>query len=179
MAHRAQRQFCEEVRRRFPDAFRNAHVLEVGSLDINGSIRNAFVDCRHVGLDCRPGPGVDVVGLAHDYPGRDGEFDVVCALETFEHDPYAPQTVANMLRLLRPGGLFLMTCAGEGRPEHGTPRTGAEYGPLPAFYRNVGLPEFIGWMTSTGCELEELHVRRNRRPADLYAWAVKSPARAN
>lgn len=175
MAHCAQRRFCEEVRRRFPAYFRDTQVLEVGSLIVNGSIRDAFVDCRYVGLDCRAGPGVDEVGLAHEYAGRDGEFDVVCALETYEHDPYAARSIANMLRVLRPGGLFFMTCAGEGRPEHGTRPTGGEYGPLPCFYRNVSLHEFVNWMQGSGCALEELYVRRNRRPADLYAWAVKSP----
>lgn len=174
MAHRAQRRFCDEVRSRFPAFFQNTHVLEVGSLIVNGSIRDAFANCRYVGLDCRPGPGVDAVGLAHEFIGSDDEFDVVCALETFEHDPFAPRSIANMLRLLRPGGLFFMTCAGEGRAEHGTRRTGAEFGPHPEFYRNVSPRQFVGWMLSAGCELDELLVRRNRSPADLYAWAVKS-----
>jgi SAM-dependent methyltransferase len=174
MAHREQRRFCEEVRERFPPRFRGSDVLEVGSLIVNGTIRDLFADCRYVGLDCRPGPGVDVLSLAHEYMAADGTFDVVCALETFEHDPHAVATIANMLRLLRPGGLFFMTCAGEGRAEHGTSRTGSAYGPETDFYRNVSLSEFSKWMVAAQCPLEELHVRRCRRPCDLYAWAIKS-----
>lgn len=174
MAHREQRRFCEEVRARFPERFRGTAVLEVGALNVNGTVRDLFADGRYVGLDCRPGPGVDVVALAHEYAAPDGAFDVVCALETFEHDPHAPATIRNMLRVLRPGGLFFMTCAGEGRPEHGTSRTGPVFGPAADFYRNVSLGEFCDWLDAAGCRLDELHVRRCRRPCDLYAWAVKA-----
>jgi SAM-dependent methyltransferase len=174
MAHREQRRFCEEVRARFPERFRGSAVLEVGSLNVNGTIRDLFAGCRYVGLDCSPGAGVDVVAVAHEYMAADGVFDVVCAVETFEHDPHAAATVGNMLRMLRPGGLFFMTCAGEGRAEHGTARTGPVYGPEADFYRNVRLSEFCAWLAAAGYSLDELHVRRCRRPCDLYAWAIKS-----
>lgn len=174
MAHRAQREFCQEVKRRFPDRFLRARVLEVGALNVNGTIRDLFEDCRYVGLDCRDGPGVDVVCLAHEYREPDAAFDVVCALETFEHDPHAPQTISNLLRMLRPGGLFLMTCAGVGRPEHGTARTGGGMGPHPDFYRNVSPGEFCRWLLDTDVALDELHIRRRAHPCDLYAWAIKS-----
>ena len=78
-----------------------------------------------------------------------------------------------MLQLLRPGGLFFMTCAGEGRQEHGTTRTGSRYGPEPEFYRNVSLRQFSDWLRNTGAPLSEIHLRRNHAASDLYCWAVK------
>lgn len=173
MAHDAQREFCRQVKARFPEFFRGTRVLEVGSLDVNGSVRGEFEGCEYVGLDCRSGPGVDVVSLAHEYGAAPGSFDVVCALETFEHDPHAPRTLAHMLRLLRSGGLLFMTCASEGRSEHGTRRTGELYGPQDDFYRNVGLWQFQGWLAESGCELLELYLRRNLAACDLYAYAIK------
>lgn len=174
MAHDAQREFCREVQRRFGQYFGAARVLEVGSLDVNGSVRELFQECTYVGIDCRPGPGVDVVCLGHEYAGQPGSFDVACALETFEHDPHAPRTLAHMLGLLRSGGLFVMTCAAEGRGEHGTRRTGDVYGPDAEFYRNVSLRQFQGWLAESGCELDELYLRHNRAAQDLYCYALKS-----
>lgn len=55
MAHPAQWHYCESVRQRFPDQFRNARVLDVGSLDINGSNRPFFTNCIYTGLDIGPG----------------------------------------------------------------------------------------------------------------------------
>ena len=41
------------------------------------------------------------------------------------------QTVQNVVRMLKPGGLFIFTCASTGRPEHGTRRSdGSDAAPL-------------------------------------------------
>lgn len=37
MAHPAQRQFFERIKKEFPDYFVNSKVIDFGSLDINGS----------------------------------------------------------------------------------------------------------------------------------------------
>ena len=42
-------------------------------------------------------------------------FDVVISCECFEHNPYWRETFLNMTRVLRPGGLFVLTCATTGR----------------------------------------------------------------
>jgi SAM-dependent methyltransferase len=130
MAHIQQQNFVATIRAAFPDFFRNSRVLEIGSLDINGSVRAHFAGCDYIGLDVGPGPGVDVVcqGQAYDAPA--GSFDVVISCETMEHNPFWKETFANMLRLCRPGGLVLMTCASIGRPEHGTRRTTPKDAPL-------------------------------------------------
>ena len=43
--------------------FRSGRTLEVGSLDINGSIRGLFEGGVYIGLDVALGPGVDVLQL--------------------------------------------------------------------------------------------------------------------
>lgn len=172
MAHPAQQEFCHDVKLRFPDFFHKTRVLEVGSRDINGSVREAFSDSDYTGIDAEPGNGVDQVCLGHEFEAPAQSFDVVCSLETFEHDPHAPQTVANMLKLLRPGGLFFMTCAGEGRKEHGTRRTGTLYGPDANFYQNVSLAMFLDWIKAF--TFEELYLKHNKQVSDLYCFAIKA-----
>ena len=54
-------EFFEGTKILHPELFTGTRVLEVGSLDINGSVRPIFTDCEYVGLDLGPGPGVDVI----------------------------------------------------------------------------------------------------------------------
>ena len=123
------------------------------------------------------GVDVDVVCLGHEYNEADSSFDVVCSVECFEHDPYAKETIHNMLRILKPGGLFYMSCAGVGRPEHGTEKTGESYGPHSSFYRNVSLNEMVSWMTSSSSDLSVLHVERSSAPEDLYCFGIKNESK--
>ena len=130
MAHIQQQNFVAAIKAAFPSYFRGSRVLEIGSLDINGSVRTHFAECDYTGLDVGAGLGVDVVCQGQDYDAPDGSFDVVISCETMEHNPFWRETFANMLRLCRPGGLVLMTCATPGRPEHGTRRTTPKDAPL-------------------------------------------------
>lgn len=122
MAHESQMNFIESVRQRFPSYFTNARVLEVGSYNVNGTVRVFFKDCDYTGIDVTPGDCVDTVCAGQDYHS-DKPFDTVITCEMMEHNPYWKETLINMLGLLSPGGLFIMTCATTGRGEHGTRRT--------------------------------------------------------
>lgn len=130
MAHKQQQIFIQIIKTSFPQYFAGTRVLEIGSLDINGSARGHFDAKEYIGLDVGPGPGVDVVCQGQEYSEPDGSFDVVLSCETMEHNPFWRETFENMLRLCRPGGLVLMTCASTGRPEHGTKRTTPQDAPL-------------------------------------------------
>lgn len=124
MAHPAQFNFCSHVKNMFPDFFKASKVLEAGSLNINGTIRTLFDLCDYTGIDIGPGPCVDFVAKAHEYDGPSDYFDVVCSCEMFEHDMYLNLSLPNLVRMLKPGGLFFFTCATTGRREHGTRRSG-------------------------------------------------------
>jgi SAM-dependent methyltransferase len=142
MAHPAQLEFVGLLSEALKPYFRRSRVLEVGSLDVNGSIRGLFTDCDYSGLDVAPGKGVDVVCEGHKYDAADGSFDTVISCEAMEHNPYWEGTFRNMVRLCRPGGVVIMTCATIGRPEHGTARGDADSSPLTVglgwnYYRNL------------------------------------------
>jgi SAM-dependent methyltransferase len=147
MAHYTQHQFVRWTKEFFPAFFEGKKVLEIGSLDINGSVREFYDNCEYTGLDVGPGPGVDIVCGGQDYDAPDASFDVVTSFEAMEHNPYWKETFANMIRLVRPGGMVIMTCATAGRPEHGTSRSKPSDSPLTAsigwdYYRNLSSKDF-------------------------------------
>lgn len=100
-------------------------VLEVGSLDVNGSPRDRFSDATsYVGIDTSAGPGVDLVMDAGDAPQIFGTdwFDVVVCCEVLEH-VRSPLDVADAMRsVLRHGGWMIVTSPLNGFPEHRHPR---------------------------------------------------------
>ena len=108
-------------------------VLEVGSYadcppgaSGDGTVRPLFDGCaEYVGVDIRPGPNVDrVVGGLGPYPWPDRTFDVVVSTEMLEHDLSPWWSMWEMRRVLKRGGLLILTCRGfDDRgcyPVHGT-----------------------------------------------------------
>src|SRR4249919_3876522 len=101
-------------------------VLEVGSLDVNGTVR-PFVQARgpasYVGVDVIAGPAVDVVCDATDLVERFGPdaFDVVISTEMLEHAADWQAAVANMVTALRPGGVLVVTTRSPGFAYHHPP----------------------------------------------------------
>jgi SAM-dependent methyltransferase len=88
-------------------------VLEIGSYQIPGQepiadLRGLFPGQRYLGLDCRPGRGVDVIADAEDLPYPDGSFGTVIALSTFEHVPRFWKAFEEAHRVLRPDGALLV-----------------------------------------------------------------------
>lgn len=161
VAHPEQAEFFDRVRASYPAAFEQAGVLEVGSLDINGSVRNLFRDCSYVGVDLALGPGVDLAcqGQLVEFPS--GHFDTVISAECMEHNPFWRETIANMLRMTRAGGLVLISCATTGRLEHGTKRTNPDASPFTSaqnwdYYRNLTAADLEaalnlrGWLADWG-----------------------------
>lgn len=152
MAHPSQWLYCDAVRQAFPNYFHSSKVLDVGSLDINGCNKPHFTNCIYTGLDIGPGPNVDVISKGHEYQADDETYDTIISTECFEHDKYVEQTLQNIVRMLRPEGLFVFTCATTGRPEHGTRRTDTYSSPLTTtvtqeedwgdYYRNLTEEDF-------------------------------------
>jgi SAM-dependent methyltransferase len=140
-------EFVQIVKNHLPRYFSGTQVIEMGSLDINGSVRNLFEPARYVGVDLGPGPGVDVCVPAQLVGEPSGSFDCAISASSFEHNPFWLETFVNMLRLVRDGGLVLFTCASIGYREHGTRRSAPESSPLTVglgwdYYRNLTERDF-------------------------------------
>jgi SAM-dependent methyltransferase len=116
----------------FRDSFLNKRVLDVGSGDINGNNRFLFENCEYNGNDVIPANNVTVVSKTKDLDFGSASFDTIISTECFEHDPEYEQSFLKIYDMLKPGGLFVFTCASTGRAEHGTRRTspGCSYGTL-------------------------------------------------
>ncbi len=183
MSHPRQRNFVKRAAEHLPGFFHNASVLEVGSLNINGSVREFFRGCRYTGIDIGAGRDVDVVCAGQRYDAPDGSCDHVISCEAMEHNPFFKGTFLNMLRICRSGGLVTLTCATTGRHEHGTTRTTPGESPLTVgegwnYYRNLARRDF-----RRICDLErEFACHRiwiNWLSFDLYFLGLKrSPALA-
>lgn len=184
MAHPEQQQFVENLKTDRPEFFKNKKVLEVGSLDINGSIRSLFEKCDYLGIDVGEGKGVDVVCQGQDLDHPDGTYDVASSTECFEHNPYWAETFANMTRMTKPGGLVFFTCATHGRHTHGTRKSHRECSPLTVhlgeneckeydnYYRNLAEEDFESEFDLTEMfSYYEFSV--NKTSCDLYFWGIK------
>lgn len=97
-------------------------VFEVGSRDVNGTVRDLIPCSSWVGIDMGgPGPGVDVVANGHAIPLASNSRDVAVCLNILEHDTAPWLTLGECLRVLRPGGYILANFLGPGWPVHEYP----------------------------------------------------------
>jgi cephalosporin hydroxylase len=98
----------------------NKKVLDVGSYDVNGTMKPIFERAQYIGLDMEGGPNVDVVGSSHEIPFKDNYFDIVISSSCFEHDDMFWVSFNEMCRVIKPGGLLYIQAPQNG-PYHGWP----------------------------------------------------------
>ena len=99
MSHKEQREFFLKTKQMFPEYFNNVSVIEMGSLNINGTVRDFYNPIKYIGVDIKEGDGVDLVCEAQNVNFQDGSFDVAVSAECFEHNPYWAETFDNMCRI--------------------------------------------------------------------------------
>lgn len=126
------------------------NTLEVGSLNVNGSVRGFFTG-PYLGVDQVAGPGVDRIFDAEHLPSLwSGFFDVVVSTELLEHCERFWLALAEMGRVLKPGGWLLLTARGW------TPEGGAMFEhAYPSDYWRFGrhsVPLLVGL---AGCDVVE------------------------
>ena len=80
--------------------------LEVGACG-NPSYRQYFPN--RIGIDLKEGPGVDLVATVYELPFADATFDLVLCLVVLEHLEDPKRAIAEMSRVLRPGGKILVS----------------------------------------------------------------------
>ena len=112
-----------------PNEIRGARVLEVGSRNINGSVRDILLPMRpqtYVGIDLDAGAGVDHVCSVEDFCLKQQEYgappwDYVVSCEMLEHAKFWESAFKAMSLLLRDEGTLILTARGPGFPYHNPP----------------------------------------------------------
>lgn len=178
--HKEAIDFLQFIKNNFPTFFENKKVLDVGAGDINGNNRSLFIDCEYEGNDLIKAPNVTIVSKTSALEFDDQTFDTIISSECFEHDPEYKESLQNIIRMLKPGGLFAFTCASTGRPEHGTMRTSINHS-----YATIG--NINGWKDhyknltfddikdSIDLSVFKQHAcYYSDRNNDLYFWGIKT-----
>ena len=96
-------------------------VLEVGSFDANGGVRDIIT--IHTGIDMRKGKGVDLVCKAEDLLDHfeEGFFDSVVTTETLEHVEHWKECLSTINKVVKPDGWWLFTMASKKKGRHAYP----------------------------------------------------------
>ena len=89
-------------------------IYEFGSYLVAGqeqlaNLRPLFPDRQYVGCDMRPGPGVDRIEDLGHLTLDDGVAGAIICVDTLEHVFEVRKAVDEMIRVLRPGGLMLVS----------------------------------------------------------------------
>jgi SAM-dependent methyltransferase len=147
MSHSQQMFFISNLATHLAPYFNGKKVLEVGSLNINGSVRQFFKGCDYLGLDIAEGKEVDLVCKGEDFGAPANYFDTVISSEMFEHNMNYVKCWMNMIRMMKEDGLLLFTCATTGRRQHGTTKFNPEFSPLSSatgndYYKNLVESDF-------------------------------------
>ncbi len=147
-----------------PNEVKGKRVIEVGSYDMNGSMRpvvSVWKPAEYVGVDIVPGPGVDVVCNADDTVKHFGKerFDVVISTEAIEHVRNWKTVISNLKNLCAPEGVILVTTCMPGHYYH--PHPGDFWRYTPEDFREI----------FSDCEIEA--VESDPRTLGVYIRAKK------
>jgi predicted SAM-dependent methyltransferase len=113
---------------------RNKRVIEVGSRDVNGSLR-PFIELYHpreyIGVDIQSGPGVDRICEVEHLVDTFGEesFDMVVSTEMLEHVREWRRAVSALKGVCKRGGKLVITTRSLGFPYHDFPHDFWRYEP--------------------------------------------------
>jgi hypothetical protein len=144
----------------------HAPVYEIGSRNINGSVRSLFAAGAYWGVDLQAGRDVDCVADACTYRPPFAPCTVICC-EVLEHAREAATLVRRIGDVLAPEGMAVLTMAGPTRAPH----SGIDGGAVRdgEFYRNVTVSLVEAWLQYAGLRVVVLR----ERGADVYAVAAK------
>ena len=106
-------------------------VLEIGSKDITGNVREYFSDAQeYIGTDMERGFNVDLIIDAHNLlkKFKPGSFDTLLCFEMLEHDCQFWTTTEIIHKLVKKGGFLMISTPTFGFPLHRHPKDYFRYG---------------------------------------------------
>lgn len=179
--HGEARDFTLYVKNTFPEFFEGEKtILDVGSADINGNNRFLFDEsCKYNGNDVVQSENVTIVSTTSELPFEDEYFDTIISTECFEHDMNYKESFKKIEKMLKPGGLFVFTCASTDRPEHGTLRTSEKASKTTEinneewanYYKNLVASDVTECLNVENFSPYAFYT--NTKSHDLYFWGIK------
>ena len=127
MSHIDQINFIKEFKEYYINENFNSNidVLEIGSLDVNGKIRDLLnFSKKYTGIDLIKGPNVDLVMDGSNIDQLNKKFDIVLSCECFEHAKNWKTIFKKMCNVSKDDSFIIVSVASTGRIEHGTERSG-------------------------------------------------------
>jgi SAM-dependent methyltransferase len=94
----------------------NVTVVDIGAQDVNGSLKEVCPkSLKYIGVDFQDAKGVDIV-LTDPYklPFDDASIDIVVSSSCFEHSEMFWLSYLEILRILKPTGLFYLNAPSDG-----------------------------------------------------------------
>ena len=152
--------------------FYGKRVLEIGSKNVNGTIRPLFDGSFYFGIDILEGKDVDFVIDAKDFKEQafwQNGFDFCVSAESLEHTPAPLDIIDCAYSSLKSGGKFIVTAAAPNRQPHradGNPGDPVKHG---EFYRSVSAEEVISMLQAAGFSNIEVEWVGN----DIHGTAIK------
>ena len=175
MSHPEQIVFIERVLSLFPEFKTPDAILEIGSQNINGTVRDFFNPRKYIGIDINAAKDVDFVCPGELLELPDGWCDLAMSTECLEHAIEWDNIAKNAIRACKPKGLVIFTFAGLYRPCHGTidSRDPSSSPATLNYYGNIDKDQFF-----SAIELGELFDRysfeANMVSGDSYFWGIRS-----
>lgn len=150
----------------------NVKVIEIGSQDVNGTLKDTCPNnFEYIGVDFQDAKGVDLV-LKDPYalPFEDESVDIVLSSSCFEHSEMFWLVFLEILRVLKPNGLFYLN----------TPSTGSFHRyPVDCwrFYPDSGMA-LVHWAQKNGinASMLESYTQESRDWQDYVAIFLKNEA---
>lgn len=116
--HKSSYNHMKDLARKYLEPGRSMQILDVGSLDVNGSYQPIFEEpvWQYRGLDLSPGPNVDIVlSTPYQFPVKSGSVDLVISGQSFEHIEFFWLTWLEMVRVLKPDGMIFLIAPSSGK----------------------------------------------------------------
>jgi SAM-dependent methyltransferase len=159
-------------------------IYEFGAFQVPGQeaiaeLRPLFPSLQYVGSDMRPGRGVDLLLNLHALALPDQSVGSALLLDTLEHVEYPHQALAEVQRVLRPGGIVIMSSVMQ-FPIHAHPDDYWRFTPSAfqsllkpfewSLVEAAGEELFPHTVVGIGCKGPVEHAREEKLREQLAAW---------
>lgn len=90
-------------------------VIDIGSLDINGTYRDLFSKSTYIGVDIVEGANVDMIMDSEEWDNLK-DIDIVISGQTLEHVEDVPKLMKSIFNVLKSDGIICMIAPSAGLP---------------------------------------------------------------